>query len=482
LKKKSPDLSSGHPLLERVRRLIMKNRLFTKDDSIVVAVSGGPDSMALLHLLSRMDCYNLFAVYIDHGLRPGEIACEIEILNRLCGKLEIPFSTVAVDVHSERQRTGSSPEEAARNLRYAALESERIRLGASVIAVAHTADDQAEEILLRLIRGSGLQGLCGMSFKREHIVRPLLKEKKSTLIEYLKDNTLSFSLDSSNRSTLFLRNRVRLDLLPFLEQNFNPAIRKNLLQTAEILRFDENLLLQLTQEIFERLVHVEWKAGASQKPTPEAVRIEIGSFLAAHPALQRRVLEKVFWSMGTAPGFLQIDQVRNLIANGRTGAEIHLGRGLRVWKTVTDVIFSHPGGKKNYRGSGLEDVTISMEVEGPGMYPVVGHGLSVRLLTKRPKELDHGELLLDADLVSFPLLLRNPLPKEKFKPLGSVGSKKITRFLSDAKILRQYRPFFPVLVSQEKIIAIAGLRIDHDFQVSDETMRFLVVGWRRVKS
>lgn len=438
--------------------------------------------MALLYLLLRTGYSKLHAVYIDHGLRPLEIEVEIALLKDVCNSLQIPFSTVAVDVHAEKKRSGDSPEEAARNLRYAALEDERIRHNASYIAVAHTADDQAEEVLLRLIRGTGLQGLSGMALKNGRIVRPLLREKKIFLINYLKENTLPFCLDSSNQLPVFLRNKVRLDLLPYLEQNFNPAIRKNLQQTTEILRAEDSLLQQLTQEAFNRLVHIVKKPGVDSNHCPKAIKIVISPFLATHPALQRRILEMVFWRMQTEPGFRQIDQVRNLIANGRTGSEIHLGRGLRVWKTVIEVMFSHPGGKKRFRGSGLERVAISYNIEGPGNYSVAGHSLIVHLFSERPESISHDELLLDADLATFPLLLRTPFPNERFKPLGAAGHKKINRFLSDAKILRQHRPFFPVLVCQDKIIAIAGLRIDHDFRVREDTSRFLVVGWQRVKS
>jgi tRNA(Ile)-lysidine synthase len=479
LKKKSATYSRI-PLLHRVTNFIQKNRLLTEGDSILVAVSGGPDSMALLHLLFEMACFNLYAVYVDHGLRPDEIRDEIKILQSHCNSKQIPFSTVAVDVSREQKRSGASLEEAARNLRYAALENERVRLAASIIAVGHTADDQAEEILLRLIRGSGLQGLSGMAVKRDTVVRPLLQETKKSLLNYLKKKRIDFCLDSSNRSTVFLRNRVRLDLLPYLEKNFNAAIRKNLLQTSDVVRLDDNLLQQLTLEIFEDLVQIENAKASSIKTYPKAVRITIVSFLASHPAIQRRVLEKVFWLMGTAPGFRQIDQVRNLIANANTGSEIHLGYGLRVWKTEKEVLFSHPEGRKKFRGSGLDSVEISLQIDGPGNYYIAGHRLSLCLLVRKPERVGEGELLLDADGSPFPLLLRTPLVGERFWPLGASGSKKITRFLSDAKILRQHRPFFPVLVSQGKIIAIAGLRIDHDFRVREGTRRFLVVTWQRV--
>lgn len=482
VKRKPSNSTHRHPLVVRVLNLIQKESLLTKDDRVIVAVSGGPDSTALLHLLSVMeDIYStLFAIYIDHGLRPGETDAEIKLLENFCAGLHIDLEISSVDVRGHQRRTGSSLEESARNLRYAALESARIRHEASVIAVAHTADDQVEEMLLRLIRGTGREGLSGMTLKRNTIVRPLLEEKKQSLVDYLNENSISYCLDSSNSSRRFLRNRVRLDLLPNLEKEFNPSIRTNLLQTAEILRMEEDLLQKISQEAYARLAHTQVDSTPAQQQQPITVKIEIRSFLDMHPAIQRRILEKVFWKMRTTPGFRQIDSVRDMIASGCTGAEIHLGGGLRVWKMSREVVFSHPGGRKNYRGSGIEEVTISVGVEGPGSISVAGHRLYLRLVSERPTDIGYGELLLDADQLCFPLLVRRPRPGEKFKPLGSAGTKKISRYLSDAKVPRQSRQFFPVLVSEGKIAAIIGLRIDHDFRVQEDTRHFAIIGWQRI--
>lgn len=482
VKKKSPDLLSRHPLINRVQNLIVENRLIAKDDILITAVSGGPDSMALLHLLSRMSIHSgIFAIYVDHGLRPDETGAEIEMVQKLCRSLQVPFESVAIDVRELRRRTGSSLEEAARNLRYAVLEAARIRHGASVIAVAHTADDQAEEILLRLIRGSGREGLCGMALRRGALVRPLLQERKESLISYLNEIGLPFCLDSSNQSRSFLRNRVRLDLLPYLEGDFNPSIRKTLLQTSEILRCEEDLLLEISREAYGRLVQKADPEDSAGESCLETVRMETRPFLDTHPAIQRRILEKVLWQMGTPPAFRQIDRIRNLIKNCSNGAEIHLGYGLRVWKAEGAIVFSHPGGRRGYRGSGHEETTISTIVDGPGVFHLAGHRLAVHILPARPAD-SPGRLLLDADRISFPLLLRNPLPDERFQPLGASGSKKITRFLSDAKIPRRSRGNFPVLVAGGTIVAVVGMRIAHTFRIQDDTRRFLAVEWQRVSS
>jgi tRNA(Ile)-lysidine synthase len=471
VKKKQPDTCHQETLLKRVKNQVITHRLFSENDTVIVAVSGGPDSIALLHLLCRI---NLHA-----RLSPDEIGAEIRLIKDLCSSLNVPFETPGIDVHAERKRTGASLEEAARTLRYYALEDARRQHGGTVIAVAHTADDQAEEILIRLIRGSGRKGLSGMALRRNTIVRPLLQETKQALIDYLETNAIPFCLDSSNQQRLFLRNKVRLDLLPYLEQNFNISIRQNLLQTAEVLKSEEELLEQLTEDVFRHLVEVSENRLSGAEPCPETIRINTRPFLDCHLALQRRILEKVCWMMLTRPGFRQIEQIRHLIKNGGNGTETHLGLGLRVWKRNEEILFSHPAGREGFRGSGLENTAFSLTVEGPGIFPIAGHVLSVTVQPETPGILHDNELLLDADQITFPLLLRNPLPGERFRPLGATGRKKINRFLTDAKIPRQDRRFSPVLVSEGKVIAIAGLRIDHDFRVQDGTWCFLCIGWRK---
>jgi tRNA(Ile)-lysidine synthase len=480
VKNKLPDTMSQDLLVGRVERLILAHGLLEKTESVIVAVSGGPDSIALLHLLYRINRQaRLIAVYVNHGLRPQEIDNEIRLIERVCNRLNIPFESTGVDVQTERELNGTSLEEAARTLRYKALEAIRRHHGATAIAVAHTADDQAEELLIRLIRGTGRKGLSGMALRRESIIRPLLQEKKQTLIDYLEATGLPFCLDSSNQQRLFLRNRVRLDLLPYLERNFNSAIRRNLLQTVEILRDEEELLEQLTEDVCKNIIETKKDPSTDVGSCPETIRIKTRSFLDCHPALQRRVLERVCWMMQTRPGFRQVEQIRHIALEGRNGAETHLGHGLRVWKMNEEMLFSHPGGRKGFRGSGLEAPPFSLTIEGPGLFPVAGHVLSVTLQPKKPDVLDDNELLLDAELITFPLLLRLPFPGERFRPRGAMGRKKINRFLTDAKIPRQERYAHPVLVSADRIIAVAGLRIDHEFRVQDNTRRFLRITWRK---
>ncbi len=473
-------------LLQRVENLIRNNGLFHSEDRVIAAISGGADSVTLLHLLNKISLpIKIIAVYVDHGLRPDETGNEIALIKNFCTHLHLDFETVQVDTYAKKHEMKTSLEEAARIVRYQALEEMRIRYNATAIAVAHTADDQAEELLIRLIRGTGRKGLSGMQLQRDHIIRPLLKEKKATLLSYLKEKNIPFCLDSSNQERSFLRNRIRLDLLPYLEENFNTSIRQNLLQTTDILTQEEELLEELTQEKFKKVVQVDGCRGIPPGHTPKIIAVNIPFFQACHQALQRRILEKICWLMATKPGFRQIQQLRHVIQDGKDGAEIHLKEGLRIEKAGSYALFSHPHGRKSLRGRlSAKKVTIYKEIPQPGVYTIENTDmtLSVNVREKMPGDNIEDGLQLDAKGIRFPLLLRTALPGEKFSPLGMGGSKKITRFLSDKKIPLSRRHLFPLLISAEKILAIAGLRIDNRFRLQSATKRILIVDWKETDS
>jgi tRNA(Ile)-lysidine synthase len=244
-------------LAKKFAGILNSKIVLDEKDRIIVAVSGGPDSVALLFLLKELPKkIAVSAVYVDHGLRPGEIPQEIELIERHCIELDYPFYVRQVDVKGRYQSTGESPEAAARILRYEILEEIRHELHAKYIAVGHTADDQVEQFFIRLIRGTGRDGLSGMDYQNGFIIRPLLDETKKSLVAYLDARGVKYCTDSSNKERNFLRNRVRLDLLPLLEKEFTPAIRTKILQLMEIIRVEEAFLAAQTEAALTECVEI----------------------------------------------------------------------------------------------------------------------------------------------------------------------------------------------------------------------------------
>ncbi len=470
-------------MLDRVSSVIASHNLLHENDRIIIAVSGGADSMALLYILAEIVLpLELIAVYIDHGLRPQETPREQEIIAHRCRSLHIIFKVRAVNVQKIIAEEKKSPEEAARFLRYKALEDIRVQYDARYIAVAHTADDQVEEFFIRLLRGSSRRGLSGMRLKRDCIVRPLLFEAKADIMSFLVNRGLSWCLDSSNLDRRFLRNRVRLDLLPLLEQDFNPAVRKTIEQDMDILAQEDDLLEELAASAYDHCV--EWsEVSIHQEKRPQLI-IGREGFLALHPAIQRRIMEKSCWQMGIRPTYGQIRTLIEYIASGQSSSELHLRGGVRVEKSAHSLLFTRPLPGNLSRGAVPSAVHINQSIPGLGTYLVKGTDkqLVIAELSAAITPLRPGELRLDSAGLSFPLQLRSFQPGEKFHPYGAPGRKRIARYLNEHKIPAKERAAWPVLLCGSRVIAVVGLQIDHSLRISSKTEKVLSVYWQDRKA
>ncbi len=461
-------------LEKRIRHFLLEKELVNDKQAIVIAVSGGSDSVALLHILSALYSENKrIAVYVDHGLRPLETPAEQKLVEALANECSATFVALEIDVTKEQKEKKCSLEEAARNLRYQALENIREQYNAQCIAVGHTSDDQAEEILLRLIRGSGSGGLSGMAVKKGFIIRPLLHESKENLRDYLKRQKLSYCEDSSNSDLRFLRNKIRWDLLPNLEQNYNPSMRQTLIQTASILAEENRLLNSLSEKVFRQSCIIN----------KEQLTLDCSTINSDDIAIQRRIFEKICWQMSAKPSFRQISSLLNLV-NLQNGSEIHLLNGLRAIKQQESILFHYPTDEPGYRGSAVPLKTFStITIPGTGTYfvPELGFELHIRQTDFHTSMLRQTDTqIMDDASVSFPLTLRHHFDGETFHPLGSSGSKKISRFLTDQKIAAIEKRNYPVLLADNTIVAVPGLRIDHSCRIRSNSSTCLQLQWKKM--
>ncbi len=473
-------MNSPKRILDRVASVIRLHKLINDNDHVIVAVSGGADSLALLHILEGIDLpLNLVALYIDHGLRPDETPHEIKAIESNCSSLKIPFLVRTVNVHELVAQKKHSLEEAARILRYRALEEVRQECGAKLIAVGHTADDQAEEFFIRLIRGSSSRGLSGMKPKRDNIVRPLLYETKEHLVNFLSDRGVNWCLDSSNLDRRFLRNRVRLDLLPLLEEKFNPSLRKTILQNMDVLSEEDSFLDEHTSDAYVDCIEFSELPINGEKHSELSISSE--KILASHPAIRRRIVEKCCWHMGVQPTYEQICTLISFIENGQNGRELHLADGVRAEKLPHKLRLSRPLPEGIIRGSKHPASSIYQSIPAPGRYTIAGLEKELvleELPVTTDKKKSEGELWVDQAKISFPLLLRSFQTGERFYPCGGVGSKKLSRYFNDRKIPSKERPAWPVLLSENKIVALVGLQLDSSFRISSDTSRILSIQWR----
>jgi len=455
-----------HFFIKKIEKIIRREGFFATGERCVVGVSGGPDSMALLQVLAQLaPAFDLFLVvaHVDHGLRPNEAEAEARLVREAAQALHLACECGRVEVAAYAREQGLSLEHAARNLRYGFMEEVAIRYRATKIAVAHTADDQAEEILLRLIRGTGRAGLTGMARLRDDlVVRPFLGIAKEEILRYLSAENIPYCLDSSNQERIYLRNRIRLDLLPYLQEHFNANIGNSLRETAAILEGEEELLAAMASKAYAQVVAV----GGGE---PVELTLKLVDCLAQPLAIRRRILETACWHMDCRPTFRQIAQLLALAETGGNDAGLHLARGLRVSKTEGRLDFCYPQGRQALRGNLLAEpgteMPFAMELSGLGEYVV--EALSARVTLRLLKALPEGwegqtpeTLYCDAEKVRFPLMVRAFQDGDRFYPLGAPGRKKIGDFFTDQKIPLAQRRRIPILTDQQGIIAILGVRPD----------------------
>lgn len=482
MKKHACSHNSATTLIPRVTQTIITNRLLKEGDKVIVGVSGGADSLALLCILHAIRInLQLIAVYVDHGLRPTEIPREIETIGTCCRGLKVPFVVHSIDVTSFAEKNKRSIEDSARFLRYEIFHKLFNLHSAGAIAVGHNADDQVEEFFLRAIRGSSRKSLSGMDFKNDPVIRPLLNIRKTELTDFLKANDIPWCLDSSNLSRNYLRNRVRLDLLPLLKNDFNPSINKTILQNMDILREEEKFLETSAMVAYQECVICTPESNTDANGERLTLRSEI--FSNFHPAIRRRVLEKCCWKMSCRPSYEQICALMELVIRGNTGGEIHLAAGLRVIKTVETLFFSRPLPSDQTRGSSKPVAVAEISIPRPGQY--LFKELNTELtLEEIPvasvKRNDTEVLYIDRAKIDFPLLCRSSILGERFHPLGAPGSKKVARFFSDKKVPAKTRPSCPVLLSNNQVVALPGLQVDEKYKVTGATITALRIGWKSI--
>ncbi|HHY94800.1 MAG TPA: tRNA lysidine(34) synthetase TilS [Firmicutes bacterium] len=488
------DLNQRGDLYQRIADYVCRHRMFEPGQGVVVAVSGGSDSVALLHLLSRLqETYGLqlHVAHLHHGLRGEEADEDLRFVAELASSLGIPFSWRRVDVADRARRDRVGVEEAGRAARYEFLEETADRVGAQRVALGHTRDDQAETVLMRLLRGSGIDGLAGIPPVRGRIVRPLLVAGREELQEYCRQQGLGWRVDFTNMDPAFFRNRIRHELLPFLEERFSRTVRATLAETAEVLRPDVTWLRQQTEEAL----------AAVARPRPGGLDIDAEALRALPPALGRRVIRAAVGQVkyrGRQLGARHVQAVLDMLDLGRDG-EVHLPGGvvavlqdyrLSVQRVAAGAGAGAAAGATGFRygwqvpgevevpEAGLclhghvipEETGVRCAIAGSGREPGWGTG----------GEQDRGSelawrALLDYNKAGAQLLVRSWQPGDRFYPLGMEAAKKLQDFFVDAKVAREQRQRIPLVLSGDEIVWVVGYRIDHRFRVTPATRDILVL-------
>jgi tRNA(Ile)-lysidine synthase len=456
--------------LNKVKATISRYDMIQPGDLIIVAVSGGPDSVCLLHILHELrDALHLHLIvaHFNHGLRPAEDESETAFVRALAESLNLPFETTKGRLL--REKAPGSGEEAARNARYAFLERVRQKHNARKIALGHNVNDQAETILMRLLRGSGPSGLTGIPPCRDRtIIRPLIEIERLEIEKYLKARNFMSVTDSSNLSTHYLRNKIRLELMPLLEQH-QPRLTHLLTQTAEILRDEGDYL--------ERIAGAWLKKEGTCHPD-NSYELSIASFIDLPVALRRRAARQI---IGVVKKDLRritwdhIEAIQKLAHAEKPQAVLKFPGGIEARRTYDRLSFH---GRQKKKGA-----PFSWTLPAAGTYRIkeIGRTLSLKEIRNRkslPLRGSGWTAFLDADKIHFPLTLRTFRPGDKFIPFGMKGRKKIKDFFVDLKVPMEQRRSTPVLCCEDGPVWVCGFRIDDRFRVTPETMRVLKVTLR----
>jgi len=464
-------------MLDKVRRTIGRYDMLTPGERLIAAVSGGSDSVALLKVLTLLAPeyrLSLVVAHLNHGLRGDEADREEDFVRRLSRSMGLPFVCSKVDVAGLRER-GKSLEEACREQRYAFLKRVAGECGAARIALGHHLRDQAETVLMNLLRGGGPGGLRGMPPVREGIiVRPLLEVTREEILVFLQEKGLAFMNDSSNDQDCYYRNRIRRHLLPFLRENFNPRIEESLFRTAEILSQEDDYL----EEEVNRWLDRQGVTCGNGEP-----QLLISELMMLHEALRRRVLKSLMvrtCGAGKAIGFKHVQAALALAAGVEGSAKLDLPGGVELQREYGLLIFSPQSGQQVSCGEGpRRTLDYCYPVSVPGRVEVKEAGLAIefrladRPPASRPVERPGRIAYLDYDTICPPLVIRNTKPGDRIQQPGMAGRKKIQALFIDEKVPRARRLFWPLLTDQQSVIWAAGLRISARAVITENTRQVL---------
>ncbi|MDI6791378.1 MAG: tRNA lysidine(34) synthetase TilS [bacterium] len=456
--------------LQKFLNTITRYELLKPKEKIVVAVSGGPDSVALTHILVSLGKnYNLrlHPAHLNHLLRGEEAEADASFVRSLSQQLGLDLTIEEIDVAQVAKKDGLSIQQAARKVRYDFLTRVAEKIGAKRIALGHHLDDQVETILMRLIRGCGPEGLAGIPPRRKMaddliLVRPLIEITSAEIKEYLKENKLPYRIDSSNLKRDYLRNKIRLDVLPML-LNLNPNFKQTLLRISSLWERDDKYLEEAAEEHLGRLKkEKEGSLDLSEfNPLPSAIKSRI----------IRRLLNTII-NNHVEFSFQHVEDVLLMAEFGPAQGRLELPGGVIVKKEYNVL----RGELRKKKGEEKKSFHYSFFPGDRVELQEIGKALETNILSNPPFRIskDRSMVYLDLEQIKPPLLVRNFCPGDRFTPLGMKGTKKVKDFFIDLKILQEQRDQTPIILDRKGIIWVAPYQISDRVKVTTKTKDVLL--------
>ncbi len=461
-------------MLEKVRKTVRNYQLLVKGDKVVAAVSGGPDSVCLLKVLTLLaDEYRLelLIAHLNHGMR-GEESDRDEAFVRSLGKdLDLRVETGKVDIPGLLKGGGISPEDLCRIERYRFLSEVCRQHQFTKVALGHHRNDRVETVLMNFLRGSGAEGLKGFSPSRGGIyVRPLFDLSRAEILDFLRSAGLRYAIDSTNNSEDYLRNRLRRHLIPWIEKHYNPGFSENLISMSEILASENAYMKEAAENVLRR-----WGIETNKRE----IRIGIEDLLSCHPALQKRIAMILLLKLTPSEkgiGYRHITSVLDLAGGSNPSGSLDLPFNIHVRRDYGSLVFT----KTDLRGRSraVPEGGFFYSVQIPGVLELTNLGTRLRFeLTiangSEKKPVDLRQVFMDYDKISFPLAVRNMEPGDRIRPFGMTGRKKLSDLFIDLKIPRFNRSRLPILVDREEVLWIPGIGLSEKVRTTPKTRKIL---------
>ncbi len=460
-------VTSTELVIRTVKKTILDKSLLQKGDKVLVALSGGADSVCLLHALCSLKAeldIKVAAAHLNHMIRGREADSDEAYAAELCTMLGVPFYAERVDVPAVSKRDCISEELAGRQERYAFFERLSKSHGYTKTATAHNRNDRAETVLMRVIRGTGLDGLGSIKYKRDDgVIRPLLDVKRADIEKYCQENSLEFCTDSTNAETIYTRNKIRGELIPFIEKNFNPKIIDTLCTFSENCEEDASFINGYAQRLYDRI--------NSPMPKRKPTVLDIKSLQMVDESIQNRLIRiatKEVMGDDYKTGRCHIDAMRALF-DKETGAKAELPKGLRVSVKYGWLEF------KIDDGQAAETEDFCYEIEIDGETSLLDLDVAFKIVNGKAS-LEKNQMQLDFDKISDkPLFVRNRRAGDRMVFFKDGKTRKIKDYWIDKKVPVDERDQIPLLCTKDEVIAIIGDRVAENIKMTENSTRGLVI-------
>ncbi len=455
---------------EIVQDTIRKYQMIEPGDLVIIGVSGGPDSLALLHLLTALQTdldFRLHVAHVDHSFRGKEAEEEARWVEKTASQWGVPCTLTKINVPEVAREKGVSSQEAGHFVRRRFFQELLQKLGAQKIALGHQADDQAETLLMHFLVGTGLEGLQGIIPVNRPLIRPLIFLRRKEIELYCQENALEPRRDPSNQKSVYLRNKVRNQVIPWLEEKINPNLVDTLNRTACIIQQDEDYLQKETAELAQRFIQVGL-TGSS---------LSMKKWTVLHPSMQRRLIRDVYRRVGENQGltFLHVEEVRKFMEEGQVGKVLQLPGRVRVEKAYAELLFYHESsvGQEQEEHTGIKEQLL--KIPGETFIPETGQKIIAELVEQASSENKAEKIYIPWEGQPPSLVVRSRRPGDRISLAGLGGTKKLKAYFSERKIPRRQRDRILLISVENSIIWIPALAVSRKPTENKEQGGFLAL-------